>query len=114
MLSADLSTALSYAVGSDLSLRPLQAALSGANALAAGSADQTVAIAQADSVVQGVSGQIDQQSFQLANSFPSDASASELSASYLSKVRSAGSLAAAVNVRSYVGRIGMNIAGPNV
>jgi hypothetical protein len=114
ILSADLSTALIYAAGSSLSLTSLQAAMSSPNALTAGSWDQTVAIAQADSVVQGVSGQIDQQSSQLTSSFPSDAGTSELSDTYLSKVGSAGSLAAAVNVRSYIGRIGMNIAGPNV
>jgi hypothetical protein len=114
ILSADLGTALFYAAGSSISLAPLQAAMSSTNALTAGSADQTMAIAQAGSVVQGASGQIDQQSSLLTDSFPSDGSASGLSESYLSKVESAGSLAAAVNVRSYVGRIGMNIAGPNV
>jgi hypothetical protein len=113
MLSADLSTALIYAAGSSISLTPLQAAMSSANALTAGSTDQTMAIAQTDTVVQSVSGQIDQQSSLLSGSFPSVAGASTSSDSYLSRVETAGSLAAAVNVRSYVGRIGINIAGAN-
>jgi hypothetical protein len=114
MLSADLSTALLYAAGSSISLTSLQAAMSTANAMTAGSADQTTAIAQADSAVQGINSQIDQQSTLLTGSFPSSAGTPGSSDSYLSTVESAGSLAAAVNVRSYVGRIGINIAGPNV
>jgi hypothetical protein len=114
MLFADLSTALFYAAGSGISLTPLQAAMSSTNALTAGSADQTTAIARADSVVQGINGQIDQQSSLLMDSFPSNAGTPGSSDSYLSKVESARSLAAAVNVRSYVGRIGINIARPNV
>jgi hypothetical protein len=114
MLSADLSSALFYAAGSSTSLTPLQTAMSAPNALTAGSTDQTIAIGQAKTVVQGVSGQIDQQSSLLSGSFSSGGWASTSSDSYLSKVETARSLAAAVNVRSYVGRIGINIAGTNV
>ena len=114
MLSADLSSALFYAAGSSISLTPLQTAMSAPNALTAGSTDQTAAIGQANTVVQGVSGQIDQQSSLLSGSFSSCGWASTSGDSYLSKVKTAGSLAAAVNVRSYVGRIGINIAGTNV
>jgi hypothetical protein len=114
VLSADFSTALMYATGSTVSLTLLQAAMSSTNSLTAGSADQTMAIAEADTVVQGVNGQIDEQSSLLTSPFPSDTGAPGLRDSYLSKVESARSLAAAVNLRSYVGRIGMNIAGPNV
>jgi hypothetical protein len=114
VLSADIGAALLYAVGAGTSLMTLQVAMSAANALIAGSADQSIAIARTDSVMQSVNGQVDQLSSVLVRSSPSNASASGLSDSYVSKVGAAGSLAAAVNVRSYVGRIGMNIAGSNV
>ena len=114
MLSADLGSALLYAAGASISLTPLQAAISSTNALTAVSADQTSAIAQTNASVRSISGQIDQQSSVLSGSFPADASVPKWSSTYLSKVSLAGSLAAAVNVRSYVGRIGMSIAGLNV
>ncbi len=114
VLSADLSTALLYAAGSSISLTALQAAMSRTNALTAGSVDQTLAIAQANAVVRSANSLIAQQSSALAGSFSSGTSVPTSSNSYLSKVGLAGSLAAAVNVRSYVGRIGMSMVGPSV
>jgi hypothetical protein len=55
--------------------------------------------------------QIDQQSTTLISPIPSSTGLADLGQSYVSKVNCAASLAAAVNVSSYVGRIGVNIAG---
>ncbi len=114
VLAADLGTALLYAAGSGISLTPLQTAMSSMNALTMGSLDQTVAAAQTNLVLRSITGQIDQQSSLLSSPFPSGVGARGSAGAYLTRAQLAGSLAAAVNVRSYVGRIGMNIGGLDV
>lgn len=71
VLATDLSTALLYAAGSGMSLTALQIAIGSTNALTAGSTDQTMAIAQANSAVQTVGDQIDRQSSQISRFYPS-------------------------------------------
>jgi hypothetical protein len=114
ILSADLSSAMSAAVGSKMSLTPIQAALSTSNALTVGTADQTQAIAAVGSTIATIKQQIDEQSAMLTAPIPSSTSLADVGQSYVSKVSCAASLAAAVNVSSYVGRIGVNIAGSGV
>ena len=55
--------------------------------------------------------QIGQQSATLIAPIPLSTGLADFGQSYVSKVSCAASLAAAVNVSSYVGRIGVNIAG---
>jgi hypothetical protein len=114
ILSADLSSAMSAAAGFAISLTPIQAALSTSNALTAGTAGQTQAIAAVGSTIVTIKQQIDQQSTTLISPIPSSTGLADLGQSYVSKVNCAASLAAAVNVSSYVGRIGVNIAGSGV
>jgi hypothetical protein len=114
ILSADLSSAISAAAGSTMSLTPIQAALSTSNALTAGTADQSQAIAVVGSTLATIKQQIDEQSATLLTPIPSSESLADVGQSYVSKVNCAASLAAAVNVSSYVGRVGVNIAGSGV
>ncbi len=58
--------------------------------------------------------QIGQQSATLITPIPLSTGLEDFGQSYVSKVSCAASLAAAVNVSSYVGRIGVNIAGSGV
>jgi hypothetical protein len=111
ILSADLGSAMSAAAGSAISLTPIQAALSTSNALTTDTAGQTQAIAAVGSTIVTIKQQIDQQSTTLISPIPSSTGLADLGQSYVSKVNCAASLAAAVNVSSYVGRIGVNIAG---
>jgi hypothetical protein len=113
-LSADLSSAIFAAAGSAISLTAIQAALATANTLTTGTADQTQAIAAVGSTIVSIGQQVDQQSATLITPIPSSTGVADLGQSYMSKVSCAASLAAAVNVSSYVGRIGVNIAGSGV
>jgi hypothetical protein len=110
-LSSDLSSALSAATGTNISLGLLQTALTGANTLTAGSADQAAAITTVASTLGVVNGQINQQSMMISTPIPSDIEPASLGILYQSKVNSAASLAGIVNVSSYVGRIGSNLVG---
>ena len=114
IVSADLGSAMSAAAGSAISMTPIQAALSTSNALTAGTAGQTQAIAAVGSAIVTIKQQIDQQSATLISPIPSSTGLADLGQSYVSKVNCAASLAAAINVGSYVGRIGVNIAGSGV
>jgi hypothetical protein len=111
LLSADLSSAMSAAAGSTLSLTPIQAALSTANALTAGTADQSQAIAAVGSTIMDIEQQIGQQSSTLITPIPSSTGLADLGQAYGAKVSCAASLASSVNVGSYIGRIAVNIAG---
>jgi hypothetical protein len=111
LISTDLSSAMSIAAGIGFSLTSLQSALSNTNALTASTGDQAEAIAEVGSTLQGVNGQIDQQSTALSAQLPDGVDAVGVAQSYVSKVDYARSLAAAVSMRSYIGRIGANITG---
>jgi hypothetical protein len=111
ILSADLSNAMSAAAGSTISLTPIEALLSTSNALTPGTADQTNAIAALGSTLAIIDQQIDQQSANLSSPTLSRTRMSDFGQSYISTVGYAASLATAVNVRSYVGRIAVNIVG---
>jgi hypothetical protein len=111
LLLADLGSAMTAASGYPITLTSVQAVLSTPNVFATGSSDQTRAIAAVGSTLGVLHGQIDQQSMSLMTSIPSSTPPAALGRSYNSKVGSAGSLAAVVNVSSYVGRIGTNILG---
>ena len=114
LLSADLSSALAAAAGSAISLTSLQGALSATNALTAGSADQTQAINAVGATRGLINNQVDQQSMTISTPIPSGMGPDAFGQSYISKVNCAASLAAMVNVGSYVGRIGVNLAGSGV
>jgi hypothetical protein len=114
IVSADLSVAMSTATGTGISLASLQAALSNANSLITGTADQIQAIAAVDSTLLGINSQVVQQSEGLTTVLPPGTNPSDLGQSYLSQVNCASALAAAVSIRGYVGRIGVNISGSNI
>lgn len=110
-LSADLASAISAATGTATSLAAVQTALSATNALTPGSGDQIQATVAIGSTLSAVNNQIGQQSATLVTPIPSSTGVADLGQSYVSKVNCAASLAAMVNVSSYIGRIGVNIAG---
>ena len=105
-LAAGLSSALTMVPGSDISLLALQAALSRANASTTGTADHRQAIEMVESQMSAIDGQIARQSAGLGTGFSSGTDCAALSRDYTSNVNYAHSLAAAVNIRNYVGRIG--------
>ncbi len=111
ILSADLSNAMSAAAGSTISLSPIEALLSTSNALTSGTADQTNTIAALGSTLAIIDQQIEQQSTNLSSPTLAGTRMSDFGQSYISTVGYAASLATAVNVRSYVGRIAVNIVG---
>lgn len=110
MVSTDLSSALFAAVGSTLSLVSLQAGLSATNGLTIGTAGQATAIAAVGSTLEVINNQMNQQCATLTTPIQASVNPGDFGQAYVTKVSTAASLAATVNVRSYVGRIGTNIA----
>ncbi len=108
LVATSLSNAMSMELGSGVSLSSLQVALSAANSLTAGTADQTQAVSQVDSTMVGINSHVDQQSTALTTPFPTNSPAT-FGQSFLSGVNSARLLAATVCLRSYVGQIGANV-----
>jgi hypothetical protein len=111
VLSADLSNAMAAAAGSTISLTSIETLVSTSNALTPGTAYQTYASATLGSTLAIINQQIDQQSASLITPTPSGMHMSDFGRSYISTVGCAASLATAINVRSYVGRIAVNIIG---
>jgi hypothetical protein len=111
LVTADLSSALSAAAGSMISLTSLQAALSATNALTTGTADQTNAVAAIGSTLAVINDAVNQTSATLIAANAPRTTPTEMAQSFASTVNSAASLAALVNVGSYVRRIGVNVAG---
>jgi hypothetical protein len=105
VISSDLGNALSAAVGSTLSLSGLQTALYSSNALTRGSSNQVRAIAAVGGALTTVDNQIALQSAQVVVPVGASGRPDRLSGELGSAVNSAGLLAAAVNIRSYIGRI---------
>lgn len=110
LVSADMSNALSAASGTDISLTSLQTALSAPDATIYGTTSQATAIEAGSALLDSLTAQINDQSALLALPAPADATPTGLAALYEWRVRNAGSLAATVNVRSYVGRITSTIS----
>jgi hypothetical protein len=109
MVSADLGSASAAVAGSGISLTSLQAALSGTNSLTTGTSGQVVAVAAIAGTLDVINSQITLQSAKLAAPVEANAGPSRFSQTLAATVGSAGSLAAAVNAASYVGRIGTNL-----
>jgi hypothetical protein len=108
-VATDLGAALSAAVGSSIALAALQVGVSAGNALTANTFDRSIAIVAAGAVLENVNNQMSQQSASLVAPIAAGAPSGIFGQMYASKVNCAASLAAATNVRSYVGRIGVNI-----
>ena len=111
LISADLGNALSAAAGSPISLVTLQTALSATNAMTTGTSDQTQAVAAVGTALNAINTQITVQSALIAAPPAPNSSSGSFSLGLPSLVSNAAQLAAAVNVRSYVGRIGLNLNG---
>jgi hypothetical protein len=108
-ISADLGSATSAAAGQFLDLGPLRDALSGSNALTAGTLSRAQAVSTVEATLSPIRTQISLASATLvASGQPTDDAASYGSA-FAAKVACAGSLATAVNVAAYIGRIGTNL-----
>jgi hypothetical protein len=111
LVSADLGCALSAVAGSAISLTSLQTALSGTNALTRGTSDQAQAVAAVGATLATINSQITLQSAQLVAPVGANGDPGSFSQTLADTVSRAGSLAAAVNAGSYVGRIGTNLNG---
>lgn len=112
LVSTDLGNALSASADGGISLATLQSALATANALVPGTSDQVRAVTAVEAVRAALNSQIGKQSAQLIAPLGMDPEA--LRQTFAVSVSSAGLLAAAVNARSYVGRIGTNLNDTNI
>ena len=110
-ISADLTSAVSAVVGSAISLAGLQSAISGTNVLAVGTADRAQAIVAVGGALDNINDQISDQSAALVAPAGPPTEGGSIGSTFSAQVGSAGLLAAAVNARSYVGRIGANLTG---
>jgi hypothetical protein len=103
MISADLGSAISAVGDQSTDLGALQAVLSGNNVMTAGTFDRGQAINSVEATLVPIRSQISQASAALTS--PGERFGGYSSA-FAASVASAGSLATAVNVSAYVGRIG--------
>jgi hypothetical protein len=110
LISADLANALSAVAGSTMSLTALQGALFKTNAMTMGTSNQVQAIAAVGSSLAAINSEITLQSAAIAAPIGLNGDPSSFNQAFASKVNSCGLLAAAVNARSYVGRIGTNLS----
>ncbi len=110
-ITSDLGNALIAVASSAISLSPLATALSSTNALTAGAADRMQAVAAVGTTLDAINSEIATQSALLIA--PPDVIRGPVSISQTLStiVSSAGLVAAAVNARSYVSRIGTNLVG---
>jgi hypothetical protein len=109
LISSDLGNALSAVAGSTLSLTGLQTALFGANATTTGTSNQVQAVAAVETALSAINGQIARQSAVVTVPIGPTTEPDSFGQALTSLVSGAGLLAAAVNARSYVGRIGTNL-----
>lgn len=109
LVSADIAEAVAAASATMIELGPLQAVLSGSNALIAGTSDHAQALAAVGSSRAAIGQQIATQSAVLAAPFGTGAGVAAYGPGLQSTVASAGALAAAVNANAYVGRIGSRL-----
>ena len=110
-ITADFGVASSALAGLDISLDPLQIALSGTNALTAGTSAQTQALVAAASAMNAVDSQITAQSGLVATPLQAGTNPTAFGPALAATVNSAGLLAVAVNASSYIGRIQSNLIG---
>ncbi len=110
LVTADLSNAMAAASGTSVELGSLQTALSADNALTAGTVAQSQALAALASSQLAIDQQITQQSAIVASPFSADTAVSAYGQKLNNAAAAAGSLAAAVNASSYVGRIAQRLA----
>jgi hypothetical protein len=106
MISADLATAISSAGGPTFGLNSLQIALSSNNGLTAGTFNRAQAASMVAATLTPLSVQMSQASTVLNSPGEANPSSGNFSSMFAARVASAGSLATAVNVSAYVGRIG--------
>jgi hypothetical protein len=111
LVSTDLSNALAAVANSPISLTSLQSALSGTNALTVGTSDQQEAVSVVGTTLSSINSQIAANSAQLATPIGPNTDPEAISQLLASIVDTGGLLAAAVNARSYVSRIGINLIG---
>ena len=111
LISADLASALSSVIGSTLSFTSLQTTLFNTNATTPGTSNQVQAVTAVRTALNAINGQITLQSAVATAPLRQGAEPNSLSQALVSAVSGAGLLAAAVNARSYVGRIGKSLSG---
>ena len=108
-ISTDLGTALSILSSSNMQLSELQVALTTSNVAIAGTTDRANAIGAVRASLAAVDGKVNDYSSTLSGPELNTTSASSYANSFMTKVTSAGSLAAAINARSYIARINSNL-----
>jgi hypothetical protein len=109
LISADLGNALAAVAGSTISLTPLRSALFGTNAMTAGTSNHAQAVAAVGATLDAVNTRIALQSASVIAPIEPNSPPDSVCRQLVSTVGCAGSLAAAVNARSYVGRIGTSL-----
>ena len=109
--SQALSNAVAAAAGSGISLEALQATVTAGNALTANTMDQVRARAAIQTTADLINQQMEHQSAALIVPISPAANIADRGGLYIAKVDNAAALAATMNVRSYVSRIGVNLAG---
>jgi hypothetical protein len=110
-ISTDLGSALASVAGSTISLTSLQTALFSRNAMTMGTSNQLHAVAAAGATLNSIDGEITQQSALVVAPLGANTDPGTFSPALASTVGAAGLLAAAVNARSYVGRIERRLNG---
>ena len=108
-ISTDLGTALSILAGSNIQLSALQVALAASSAAVAGTTDRANAIAATQSSLMAINDEVNDNSSALLASDLNTVDATSYANSFATTVTSAGSLAAAINARSYIARINSNL-----
>jgi hypothetical protein len=111
LLSVDLGNALSAVASSTVSLNTLQTALCTTSAMTAGTSSQAQALGAVETALSAINSQITLQSTVVTAPLVSGSDPGSLNQALSSVVSGAGLLAAAVNAKSYVGRIGTNLRG---
>jgi hypothetical protein len=106
MISADLRSAMAAADGQSVDLGSLQIALSSGNALTAGTFSRARTVSTIEATLTPIRGQISQASAMLVSPEAHNSGTDGYSSAFAAKVASAGSLATAVNISGYVGRMG--------
>jgi hypothetical protein len=109
LISTDLASAESAAYGSGLQLAPLRVSLSSTNVLTPGTSDQTQAMSTISLALATANQQVAEQSFMLNRPLGGSPNIEVQATALAAMVGCAGSLASAINTRSYIGRIASNL-----
>lgn len=110
-IASDMTVALLASGGTFPALGGLQALLSGNNALLPGTLPQAQAMTAIQSTLSGVVSQIALNSDAIMHPIACTDNAERLPGQFLAKVTCAGSLASAVIVKAYLGRVGISLMG---